>query len=146
MADSGPAEVAVQEAEAVDSGPAEVAVQEAEAVDSGQAVRGKCTKQPALTVDRKPKCHSCHPVTDLYTAGNATRSTDHQRDTKYTYSFLLKWSTLFVQSLHFLNVSFQFIHTRSYHHLSMKYPCSVQSDPSSVCTRAELKPELLKQN
>jgi hypothetical protein len=38
----------------------------------------ECIKQPALTVDRKPKCHSCHPVTDLYTAGNATRSTDHQ--------------------------------------------------------------------
>ncbi len=87
MADSGPAEVAVQEAEAVeavDSGPAEAAVQEAEAVDSGQAVQGKCIKQPALTADRKLKCHSCHPVTDLYTAGNATRSTDHQRDTNYS--------------------------------------------------------------
>lgn len=85
MADSGPAEVAVQEAEAADTDPVEVAVQEAEAVASDQAVQGKCTKQPALTADRKPKCHSCHPVTDLYTAGNATRSTDHQRDTKYSY-------------------------------------------------------------
>ena len=85
MADSGPAEVAVQEAEAVDSGPAEVAVQEAEAVDSGQAVPERCIKQPVLTADRKLKCHSCHPVTDLYTAGNATRSTDHQEDTKYIY-------------------------------------------------------------
>ena len=87
MADLGPAEAAVQEAEAVevaDSGPAEAAVQEAEAVASGQAVQGKCTKQPALTVARKLRCHSCHPVTDLCTAGNATRSTDHQRDTKYS--------------------------------------------------------------
>ncbi|GEM_PF-964383 len=93
MADLGPAEVAVQEAEAVDSGPAEVAVQEAEAVDSGPAevadldpvVREKCIKQHVLTVDRKPKYLSCHPVTDLYTAGSATRSTDHQRDIKHVY-------------------------------------------------------------
>lgn len=84
MADSGPAEVAVQEAEAADTGPAEAAVQEAEAADSGQAVQEKCTRQPALTVGRKLKFHSCHPVTDLCTAGNATRSTDHQRDTNYS--------------------------------------------------------------
>ncbi len=83
MADSGLAEAAVQEAEVADSGPAEAVVQEAEAADSDLAARERCIKQPVLTADRKLKCHSCHPVTDLYTAGNATRSTDHQEDTKY---------------------------------------------------------------
>lgn len=92
MADSGLAEAAVQEAEVAevaDLGPAEVAEvadsDPAEAVDSDQAVQERCIKQPVLTADRKRKCHSCHPVTGLYTAGNATRSTDHQEDTKYFY-------------------------------------------------------------
>jgi hypothetical protein len=45
------------------------------------AAQEKCTRQPALTVDRKQKSHSSQQKTDQFTAGNASRSTD-QRDTK----------------------------------------------------------------
>jgi hypothetical protein len=55
---------------------------------SGQLVREictwvqeRCTKQLALTANRKLKYPSSHPVTDLYTAGIATRTID-QKDTK----------------------------------------------------------------
>lgn len=58
-------------------------VEAAVAAVSDQAVQEKCTKQHALTANRKPKYLSSHPATDLYTAGNASRSTD-QQDTSYT--------------------------------------------------------------
>ena len=45
---------------------------------SDQAVQEKCTKQLALTANRRPKYLLYHPVTDLYIAGNATRNTNHR--------------------------------------------------------------------
>jgi hypothetical protein len=51
-------------------------VEAAEAVVSDQQVQERCTKQLALTANRKPKYLSYQPATGLYTAGNATRSTD----------------------------------------------------------------------
>jgi hypothetical protein len=62
-----------------------VAVAEAaEAVVSDQQVQERCTKQPAPTVNRKPKYLSYQPATGLYTAENATRSTD-QPDIRVTF-------------------------------------------------------------
>jgi hypothetical protein len=52
-----------------------------EEVTSGQAVQEKCTKQHALTVDRRQKFHSSQQKTDQFTAENASRNTD-QRDTE----------------------------------------------------------------
>jgi len=52
-----------------------VAASEAEvAAVSDQAVQEKCTRQLALTANRKPKYLSSHPATDLYIAGIATRN------------------------------------------------------------------------
>lgn len=50
---------------------------------SDQAAQEKCTKQHAQTANRRLKYLSSHPATDLYIAGNASRSTD-QQDTSYT--------------------------------------------------------------
>ena len=49
---------------------------------SDQAVQEKCTRQLALTANRKPKYLLYHPATDLYIAGNATRNINH-RDIKF---------------------------------------------------------------
>jgi hypothetical protein len=61
---------------------------EAETVEAAVAaldqttVQGKCTRQYALTANRKLKFLSSHPVTDLYIAGNVSRTTD-LKDTNY---------------------------------------------------------------
>jgi hypothetical protein len=54
------------------------AVEAVEAVVSGQQVQERCTKQLAPTANRKPRYLSYQPATGLYTAENATRSTDQQ--------------------------------------------------------------------
>jgi len=63
----------------------------AEAAVSGQAVQEKCTKRSAQTATRKQRYHSFHPATGLYTAGNATRTTDLQKDINL-------WSSLLIQA------------------------------------------------
>jgi len=85
VADSGPAEMVAQEAEAVDLDPVAVAVQEEVVADLGQVVQEKCIKRPVQIVVMKLKCHLYHPVTGQYTAGNATRNTGLQKDTKQIY-------------------------------------------------------------
>jgi len=44
-------------------------------------LQGRCTKQRVLIANRKLKYLSSHLATDLFTARNATRTTD-QRDSK----------------------------------------------------------------
>jgi hypothetical protein len=61
------------------SGAEEAAVA---AAVSDQAVQEKCTRQLALTANRKPKYLLYHPATDLYIAGNATRNINH-RDIRF---------------------------------------------------------------
>jgi hypothetical protein len=38
----------------------------------------RCTRQPVLTASRKPRYLSSLQATDLYTAGNATRTIDRR--------------------------------------------------------------------
>lgn len=59
----------------------EKAVSAAEEEVSDQAVQERCTKQLAQTAARKPKYHSYHLATDLFTAENATRNIN-QKDIK----------------------------------------------------------------
>lgn len=44
----------------------------------------KCTRQPALTVERNVKFHSNLTAADQCIAENATAKEDHQEDTKLT--------------------------------------------------------------
>jgi len=78
------------EEEAAASGQAVQGTTGAEAVASGQAVQEKCTRQSAQTAIRKQRYHSSHPVTGLYTAGNATRTTDLQKDINLRSSLLIQ--------------------------------------------------------
>jgi hypothetical protein len=52
-----------------------VAVAEEETSDR-TAAQERCTRQPAQTADRRQKYHLSQQRTDLFTAGNASRSTD----------------------------------------------------------------------
>jgi hypothetical protein len=78
------AEVIMEDSEKVAQEAAETAVAivvaEEETSDRTTA-QENCTRQPAQTVDRRQKSHSSQQKTDLFTAENASRSTD-QRDTK----------------------------------------------------------------
>jgi hypothetical protein len=52
-----------------------------------QPVLEKCTKQYVQIVSRKQKFLSSHLVRDLYTAENASRTTDHLRDIRHNIYF-----------------------------------------------------------
>ncbi len=45
-------------------------------VEETEAGPEKCIKPSVLTAKRRPKYLSNHPVTDLYTAGNVSKSTN----------------------------------------------------------------------
>lgn len=67
--------------EAVAAAAVSVAEEAAAEAVSDQAVREICIKQPAQTAAKRQKYLSFLPVTDLYTAGNATRNIN-QKDIK----------------------------------------------------------------